>query len=356
MNADKIGIHTSDRMLYKRCRRKWDLASPTRQALAPVGEAISHFWFGSGFHFALEDYHGLNIYGDPLAAFKVYYDSHKQEERPSEAREMIDLAEGMFEHYKQWIKRRDLFRTVWVDASEGYEGITREGKVPLVEYSFAQPINDRVEYRGTFDRIVQDEWGRYWILDYKTAARFDTSKLEMDPQVSAYCYYAQKEFGVPFEGMVFMQFLKSYPKPPRVLKNGEFSVAQNQSTTHDLFLKALNEAGKPVTQNYADYLTSLAKQETVEGDKYIRYDLVRRSQAQLDTVYQQILLEVEEMTNPNLPIYPNPTRDCVWDCSFKSLCVAMDDGSDWEFLRDSAYAPKKEINNWRSKLEAKVQD
>ena len=49
---DHFSIHTSDRITFKRCRRKWDFSSPLRQHLAPQGGVVTPLWFGTGFHFA----------------------------------------------------------------------------------------------------------------------------------------------------------------------------------------------------------------------------------------------------------------------------------------------------------------
>src|SRR3954468_7715100 len=64
-------IRTSDRIGFKRCRRRWGWNSHLRGNLGPK-EAQNPLWFGTGMHFALEDYHGFNVYGSPTEAFKAY--------------------------------------------------------------------------------------------------------------------------------------------------------------------------------------------------------------------------------------------------------------------------------------------
>jgi hypothetical protein len=51
----------------------------------------------------------------------------------------------------------------------------------------------------------------------------------------------------------------------------------------------------------------------------------------------KIIAEVLEMLDPALPLYPNPTKDCSWDCPFKIPCLAMDDGSDYQYVLDNEY-------------------
>ncbi len=46
------------------------------------------------------------------------------------------------------------------------------------------------------------------------------------------------------------------------------------------------------------------------------------------------------MINPDLPLYPNPTRDCSHMCSFLNPCVAFDDGSDYQQLLASRFVER----------------
>src|SRR6266576_2717151 len=67
-------IRTSDRIGFKRCRRRWGWNSHLRGNLGPR-ESQAPLWYGTGMHFALEDFHGYNNYGSPTAAFKAYCDA-----------------------------------------------------------------------------------------------------------------------------------------------------------------------------------------------------------------------------------------------------------------------------------------
>jgi hypothetical protein len=317
----------------------------------------SPLWFGSGFHFALEDFHGHNVHGGPFNAFNEYVSMFKPADRPADWEELIVLAEGMFRHYANWRKNRDTFNTVWVAKNPGEEPrplVEVEFRIPLPESLVGRP---NVFYAGTMDRIVCDEYGDFWILDYKTAAQFDTSKLEMDPQVSAYCWAAKTIFDLPIQGMVFMQFKKSFPHPPKLLKstNG-FSLDKSQNTTFELYKRAIDsvygdgweECPKELRGKYHEFLDYLLGQETENGDKFIRFDLVRRNEFHLQSVYEQIIEEVVEMLKPDLPLYPNPTSNCVWDCPFVAPCMAKDDGGDWEYLLFENYERQDDRTPWRN--------
>lgn len=331
-------IHTSDRILYKRCRRKWDWGSQMREGLVPTQGVISRpLWFGSGFHYAMEDFFGYRKHGDLLGAFRAYINSFKESELPDLWEDDLELADGMFKHYHRWQKGREEFRTVWLD------------KRPLVELEVHVPLpadvvgREDVVYSGTIDRVVSDEFGQLWLLDYKTTANFDTSKLEMDPQVSAYCFAAREVFNLDVSGMVYLQFRKKFPEQPTLLKSGKFSLNKAQNTSYDLYKEALfnlyggSDRWRAEVPEYVEFLNSLLDGESEQGDKYIRCDKVFRSPEHINSVYEQILVEAREMCDPAIPIYPNPTKDCSWDCPFRAPCIAKDDGSDYQYILDEMY-------------------
>src|SRR5438270_10658262 len=65
-------IHNSDAALFQRCRRKWNWSSTLRAGLESLDAQPAALWFGSGFHFAMEDYHGYRQFKTPMDAFLAY--------------------------------------------------------------------------------------------------------------------------------------------------------------------------------------------------------------------------------------------------------------------------------------------
>lgn len=338
-------VHTSDRINFKRCRRKWDMTSPLRQNLRAKSESSMPLWFGSGVHYALEDYHGYNRFGSPVEALRAYYRAFVKGRLPlpSEAEETIeDLGVKMMEYYLDWESRNEKFETVWVDG------------VPQVEVQFEYPLEDfegDVRYKGTLDRVMRDKFGRLWVRDYKTAAQFDTNKLETDPQVTAYLLFASQLYDEEFEGMAYLQLKKAYPLPPKTLATGGLSMNKAQNTTSRMYIKALREMfGDKIPSKYALFVKELQFKEANEGDRFILSTYVRRSDSALSAEFFKIHEELGEMLNPDLPLYPNPTRDCFWDCPVRTVCIAMDEGGDHEQLLAENYIPKPEDAKWRDFL------
>lgn len=63
------------------------------------------------------------------------------------------------------------------------------------------------------------------------------------------------------------------------------------------------------------------------------------------------------MIDPDLELFPNPTRDCIWDCPFREACL-MEDRGHYQELESWLAAefeprPRKEDGNidpWRKNI------
>lgn len=358
--ADHFSIHTSDRIAFKRCRRKWDFSSPLRKNLAPQSGAITPLWFGTGFHFALEDFHGLRLWPTAADAFAAYAQACSTDEKPANVEELLQLATGMFDHYDLWLAGRDEFELAIFKESDSAEAIQR----PAAEVNFSIHLVDLdgyfnlpVFYEGTLDGIYSHRsTGNFWIAEYKTAKVFDVQKLLTDDQVGAYLWSLSRCLPQSvIEGIVYKQFKKSVPNKITPLKTGELSVNKQQRTTYAEYRKALQELhpGVPINElpnKYQEMLMYLSMQETPEGDDFINQQLVKRSPANILSQGRKINLDAFEMLN-DPAITTNPTRDCTWDCPFRDVCIAMDEGADWQGLLDLSFAPKCEATEqWQQRL------
>lgn len=392
--------------------------SSLRQNLQREGnERNIHFWFGSAIHFALEDYHGWNRFGDPRRAYKAYYEaSQKTGDLPEGAEGMYPVGLGMLSYYLKWYPKHNQdyeFETVWLD-KEGKEAEPfSEGAQPGTEIRFFLDLGIRVivdrttgqigrkytpeldpylvavhdlgetekpayynyysndeafptevlivpiHYHGTVDKIVKDRKGKWWILDYKTAKSADTNKLDTDDQISAYIWALEQYMNHPIEGFVYLQLTKDVAKEPKRLKNGDLSTDKKQKTTHALLRKALTEEFGSIANapnKYIEFLNHIAEQEFPEGDRFIRWDMVKRTKEEIVSTYHHIMGELEAMINPNLYLYPSPTRDCIWDCPIRELCLASD-RDDKEtvglFMKDYIARPREEDGDqekWKDHL------
>lgn len=422
----KFTIRTSDRRVFRRCLRKWDFQSSLRQNLTHKGtEQNINFWFGSGIHFALEDWHGWNRFKDPRRAFYAYYKAFPENELPLGAESHYELGMAMLSYYLTWLERHNegpKFKTAWfyddmTPAEEFAEGahpaVEQQFYIPLGVYAVVScaddtifhtlwedenhapdgallwkpeyegyldrelPYNDVADllgldmysnvmvkivpiyYHGTIDKIMVDCYGRYWLCDYKTAKGADTNKLATDDQVSAYMWAVSKVFPFPVRGFVYLQMTKEAVQEPRRLKNGDLSVDKKQKTTYSLLKQEIIKdygSVQDAPNKLIQFLNHLAAAEAPEGDRFIRWDFVERTPAQVEATERHIYGELRHMLDPDMYCYPSPTRDCIWDCPFRDICIAMDkDDNDYcyELLQDYEPRPRNEDGNidpWRENI------
>ena len=101
-----------------------------------------------------------------------------------------------------------------------------------------------------------------------------------------------------------------------------------------------------------NFLTALQQKENENKDRFIQRAYVDRSPEQLDMEAQKILLELEDMLNPELALYPNPTRDCPRMCGFLPACVAFDANADWEHMLQAKFGQRDESPDtfWRRRM------
>lgn len=347
-------IRTSDRIMYKRCRRRWGWQSHMRGNLGSKQNA-GPLWYGSGFHFALEDFHGARRFPTAVEAFLAYVDATYNtnfRSLPADWQELRELGIGMLGYYEnEWLQSRPPLRTFIYDG------------VPQVEVNFRIDIPfdgrpygyDRVVYSGTLDRVIEDDYGQLWIVEYKTAKNIQTMHYAHDSQVSAYCWAGNHLYGDrKIAGVIYQQHRKDIPQAPKILANGSVSVSKDMLTTHQRYRSTLIDLYGSVRKaplKNVEFLNELCKKEDVDYDKFIRRDRIERNEHACSAEGVKILMEVEEMLNPNLPLYPNPQRDCVYLCSFSGACASLDDGSDWEQELEALFEPRaRSYDQWRKNV------
>lgn len=353
-------IRTSDRIAFKNCRRRWGWNSHLRHNLGPKVNAAP-LWFGSGMHFALEDFHGYNRFGHPTDAFNAYVvatKTHDERGLPEEWPELHILGQDMMNYYVNvWLKNRDPLQTYWVDGVPQVE-VNFRFKIPIDQALLESYGWDEVYYSGTIDRICIDpETDLLWLMDYKSAKALATLHYLTDPQVSAYMWAAPYIYGKEIGGFYYQQHLKAVPKPGRILKKplGAVSLAENQLTDYFMYKETLKQqyGDDPAkwSPEHKQFLSNLQMRENPEENLFVRRDKIYRNHAQAEAEGSKIMMEVVDMLNPNLALYPNPTRDCASFCPFLSPCVSLDANMDWKHELDILMKPRAaSYDPWRDKV------
>lgn len=379
--AKEVVLHTSDRKCHMVCKRRHYLTSALHRHLRRKSAPSEHYvnpnmWLGSMGHFALEDRHGPQIWNTASDAARAWAAAHYEEERPQEAGELVTLCSQILDYYVQWEERREnLLTTVYID---GRPMVEQKFSLRLeeLEYYVDPETRERVTlkldaysngywcdslgrtcekepdkvvpvYHGTIDRLVEDEHGRWWIMDYKFVKNFtDRRILDLDIQMEAYVWAAEQWFEHPIAGAIYAQIRKALPKEIKILKDGSLSVDKRQPTTHALYEEALikhyGDVSKAPKKNI-DFLNALAIQETVWSNKFINFEFLPKNEHQKIGTYKAIIEQGHDMLDPNTNFYPSPSRDCSWYCNdFYSVCLAMNEGADWEGLLREEFIPRHE--------------
>jgi hypothetical protein len=255
---DVIPIHNSDRASFKRCRRYFDWTSPARNNLtvrADVNGINPNLWFGTGIHWALEQFYTPAIKRDPVEAWLTWF--NVQWRGGMVGTEWLDLVYDLkprvvppntpeylaqfgdkpieFDNMDLWVVRgledilpdadgdefeelRELgvqmmtFYKTYAEMNDGFDVIVTEHNfsVPIWDYDnqcILKAVDLReqspnygkkldVHSRGRIDAQWIKPSGKLGIMDHKTAGKDDADiqeKLETDEQVTTYLYVAEVE-------------------------------------------------------------------------------------------------------------------------------------------------------------------
>lgn len=357
-----IPIHTSDRAAFKRCRRRWSFTSPMKRNLVPM---VRYFgiayplWFGTGVHWALEqwyagaeDYTGPGEVGElpPAIWFKKWFEAEMAKPDIMAWKESgldPEDEEELQTHYQ-----------LGIDMLNYYErfAVNDDWEVIATEHNFSIPLGFSrtdsrtgqvlpVHYKGRQDMIIRDSDGLYWIVDHKTTSWIGDdyfAKLNMDEQCTSYLWAATHEFpDIKFSGVIYNVMRKAAPSRPPRLKNGNLSLDKQSPTTALLFLEAVVDYNLEDSDWFkSDKVQAHVAWLASQGDQFVMRHKVRRNATELHNIGNQIVDEAKEMTLNGLAMYPNPTgeRFCL-RCVFRSPCLAMNDGSDAEYMLRENYEP-----------------
>jgi hypothetical protein len=309
MGSEIRRISQSEMKTFLRCRRKWWLSEIRR--LAPKGnDPTGPLRSGSRVHTALEAVYtpgedpfdalvkaqgsDLNAYFSAAAKDGQEYDQAVNDTFIKDC----ELERIMLEGYLQWIAEEG------VDA--GLEVISTEEVITVPGDLFAPAL---VEEYGDFQvvgkidmRLLRVMDGKRLFLDHKTAQSLTMNlpSLQQDPQ------------------MLHYHWLEWMTGTDEQCDGALYNVLKKVKRT---------KAAKPPF--YARYEIHHNKDELLSYEIRMReiirdmFELERKLQSEGSDEYAAQLA------------YPNPTRDCSWDCQFFNACTLFDDGSRVEdMLRD----------------------
>lgn len=364
-------FHQSEMRSFSSCRRRWHwvFVDNYYPPLTP-----HYLEFGIAFHKALEVLHNPQTWKFDSAvlgslAEKAFVDNCKEqkseylhyrnkyiledtEEENYEAR--MTLGRGMIWHYVK-NKLPEIQRTyvpVAVETSFDVPLLDGDGSVLVCKCSrcrkdFAKAgggkwYGNPVVYSGRTDVVVHNMQGLYFALDWKSTAAFREGKedyLSLDVQVGSYIMALRRRLGLNIQGFIYFEFRKAFPEPPTMNKSPRlgrwFSVNKTQATDYETFLATIKEEDKGGYEAgaYEDFLMWLA----ASGPQYFRSFVEYKGDYELAQIEKNLVLQVRDMLNPDLRIYPTPGEFACSGCAFKLPCKMKNSGEDYQYTLDTLF-------------------
>lgn len=363
-------IHTSGRRSFRGCRRRWNWIF--RENWYPIMTA-KPLEFGTAYHEALETYYNpatwsmdrevigslaKKVFAEKTTAQKLKYLKLKEStildaDVETDYNERVALGLGMLDWYfkvapdmdklftpvkteiafKVPIKNPDTGEILFCKCGECYKEAGSPHDLGLWQ---GLPVF----YAGRLDAIVQDHYGDYWAVDWKTAASLSDKDefLALDDQVGSYPW-ALREAGIRVRGFIYHEQRKAFPEPPKENTNRRkgclFSVSKSQATDYQTYLKTIMEFDNQAFLDgyYDEFLAYLI----ADGIKYVQRSQIYKSDYELDQIGRNIFLEAQDMIDENLRIYPSAGRFSCSFCAFRQPCLGMNAGEDYMYTLTSMF-------------------
>lgn len=390
-------LHTSESKSFRGCRRRWNWFF--REFWYPRTTA-KPLEFGTAYHAAMEKFYMPELWDKPREVVKemavqTFRDKCQQQlteycfvnnikrsdldpEVAKDYEERMALGEGMIQYHaeevspvldKDLIPRKveigfevpitnpDTGEQLWCRCDtcwDRYDAYMRTifpgGMKPELQHTKWMGLP--VTYGGRIDAIFEGVDGRYWIVDWKTAAQLAGDRDEfllIDDQITRYCC-ALWSMGIRIAGFIYHEQKKGFPEEPEPLSRRRlgclYSVSKSQNTNYDLYLKTVqeNDAGAYEMGVYDEFLEWLKENGGVFHQRFV----VHRNETELMQAARNIYLEALEMTNPSLPIYPNAGRFGCATCAFRQPCIGQNQGEDFQYTLATMF-DKRRYHYWEDK-------
>lgn len=316
-------IRPWERALFKRCRRAWDLGARERQDYEPV-KPSRVFDFDEAIHDALDVYYfpGMWDWGRaivrPLAMEGFLKSMRRQRARYAEHRDLsdaqeqewgehVDLGRELLERYFTWALEADRFTPVQVAAQ--FDVPIPDPRNP--DDGLVTPDGQGIYYRARIDMVVMDEHELYWLVEHRIVRSpwDDIDRLLLDEQSLSRSWAWELGFFAKIEGTIHNELRTDVLNGRAVLADGmDVQVLQGPS--------------------------GLIKQQ---GNEFFRRTQIPRSEIEFEHYRTHAALEVLDMTDPAVRLYPNPSKENCSSCAYHPPCMAMNYGLDAGSILETSY-------------------
>lgn len=337
---DRFHTTVTERGSFRTCRRQWYIE--TQDRLAHKDRVAWALVFGDCIHSALEAYYTQNK-RDLKAALRAFKRAWKRENDIIHT-QYGSLSTPMVDEWMEYFEKGTKMLS-WYDVYDRQADWKWDEVIELniEDRGFIDILNPHTEERleglpllsGRIDMVVRRKDG-IWIVDHKTAASaYDARALDVDDQLTGYCYIYWRLTGEMPRGAVYNALIKDPPKEPKILKSGELSKDKAQRTTYSIYKQAIKDNDLDLT----DYEEILEYLKEKAWSQFFLRDVVMRNEEELLSFEKRLFYEYEDMqrvlADPE-QAYPNPNQRICGGCSLIPLCQAMEEQND-EWVRENMY-------------------
>lgn len=321
MGDDVRRISHSELKDFQRCKRKWWLRHVRRlspRLTGPAGPLQS----GTRVHEALEAYYTPGSESDPLTVLEgtihgAMEQYHRQCEEAGLSPDQVvvdkfkkdtETERAMVEGYLQWLADTGADSDLEVISAE--QKVTVSGDVLGGEFVKPFDVVSKLDAR-----VRQISTGKLLFVDHKTVQNF-TQVLPLLRSDSQMLHYHLLEF---------------YTHVDEVCDGALYNM-----------LRKVKRTGKA---NPPFYMREHIPHNADEIEAY-RFRLL----GIIANVFElESRLALMPDMGPKLFAYPNPTRDCTWDCEFFQVCTLFDDGSRVEDALRELFAEKDPLERYQER-------
>ncbi|MGH3874708.1 MAG: PD-(D/E)XK nuclease family protein [Pseudonocardiaceae bacterium] len=308
--------------LFRRCRRAWDLGTRERQDYEPI-EPPQVFDLGEAIRDALDVYYFPGMWDwnraivRPLAVAGLEKSMRRQRTAYEQARALsaeqvrdweqhLELGTGVLQRYFEWALETDRFTPIQVAAQ--FDVNVPDPANP--GSGLVTPDQRAIQFRVKIDLAVIDDHELYWLVEHRIITGPDwpdLDQLRLDEQALTRSWAWQPGFLAKLEGTIHNELRATRPDPAR---------------TPEVAVRAMPGPGGIITQR---------------STESFRRTHIPRTELEIERRGIAIARELQEMTDPSLRIYPNPSWEHCSTCAYRSPCLAINQGLDEQPILHSSY-------------------
>jgi hypothetical protein len=314
-------VHQSSIKKWRRCKNEYYYAYimkiEKRKKSTPL-------WRGHIAHAMLENRANGHDVWKPLNEMQAEYDGMFQEEKdlygdvPGEVRSIMA---GYFKYYA----KDDLTPIA----------IGKGNHKRLAEHKFEIELIKGIILKGKIDEVDIDGQGFTWLTDHKTHKILPETGLKYsDIQSASYSWALEQLWGLKVHGMCWNYIRWKPPTIPELLKNGDMS-RKNIDTTWEVYRTALKANGLK-TSEYLDMRERLHSR----GDNFYRREFMPLVGPIVENLIEEARVTSQEMQKKaGVDRTRTIDRHCTW-CEYYNLCQAELRGLDTDFMLKHDYKEK----------------